>query len=45
MNAKLLSVLLAYPDEALVEALPELRSAAAELPRSERRALELLRSD
>ena len=40
MNAKLLSVLLAYPDEALVEALPELRDAAAELPRAERRALE-----
>lgn len=40
MNAKLLSVLLAYPDEALVEALPELRSAASELPRGERRALE-----
>ena len=40
MNAKLLSVLLAYPDEALVEALPELRDAAAELPRDERRALE-----
>ncbi len=40
MNAKLLSVLLAYPDEALVEALPELREAAAALPRDERRVLE-----
>jgi nitrate reductase delta subunit len=40
VNAKLLSVLLAYPDEALVEAMPELQDAAAELPREERRALE-----
>lgn len=39
MNAKLLAVLLAYPDEELLEALPELREAAAGLPRSERRAL------
>ncbi|HET9243755.1 MAG TPA: nitrate reductase molybdenum cofactor assembly chaperone [Gaiella sp.] len=40
MNAKLLAVLLGYPGEGLVEGLPELRSAAAELPRAERRALE-----
>lgn len=40
MNAKLLAVLLAYPDEELVAALPELREAAAELPRAERRPLE-----
>lgn len=40
MNAKLLSVLLTYPDEALVEALPELREAVARLPRRERRPLE-----
>ncbi len=40
MNAKLLSVLLAYPEEALVDAVPELREAVAELPRGERRALE-----
>ena len=40
MNAKLLSVLLAYPDEALVAAVPELQGAVAELPRAERRALE-----
>ena len=40
MNAKLLAVLLAYPDEALLEELPELRAAAAELPRGERRAVE-----
>jgi nitrate reductase molybdenum cofactor assembly chaperone NarJ/NarW len=40
VNAKLLSVLLVYPDEALVEALPELREAVAELPRTERRTLE-----
>ncbi len=40
MNAKLLSVLLAYPDDALVEGMPELRAAAAELPRGERRAVE-----
>lgn len=39
MNAKLLAVLLVYPDEALLDALPELRHAAAELPRAERRAL------
>ena len=37
-NAKLLVVLLVYPDEALPESLPELRGAAAELPRAERRA-------
>ncbi len=42
MNAQLLSVLLAYPDETLVEALPELREAVSELPRGERRALEPL---
>jgi nitrate reductase delta subunit len=40
VNAKLLSVLLAYPDDALRDALPELRAAAAELPRGERRAVE-----
>jgi nitrate reductase delta subunit len=40
VNAKLLSVLLGYPDEALVEAVPELREAVADLPRDERRALE-----
>jgi nitrate reductase delta subunit len=42
MNAKLLAVLLAYPDEELVEAVPELRAAADGLSRSERRALEPL---
>ena len=40
MNAKLLSVLLAYPDDTLLEALPALRGACAALPRAERRALE-----
>ena len=40
MNAKLLSVLLAYPDDTLVESMPELRAAAAQLPRGERRAVE-----
>ena len=40
MNPKLLSVLLAYPDDPLLAALPELRAACAALPRSERRALE-----
>ena len=40
MNAKLLAVLLVYPDEELLEALPELRGAAASLPRAERRARE-----
>ncbi len=40
MNAKLLSVLLAYPDEELIDALPDLRQAAEDLPRDERRALE-----
>ncbi|HET7367695.1 MAG TPA: nitrate reductase molybdenum cofactor assembly chaperone [Gaiella sp.] len=40
MNPKLLSVLLAYPDESLLGALPELRAACAALPRAERRALE-----
>ena len=39
MNAKLLAVLLVYPDEALVGAVPELRGACAALPRAERRAL------
>lgn len=33
-------MLLVYPDEALVDALPELREAVARLPRGERRALE-----
>ena len=40
MNAKLLAVLLSYPDVELVSALPELREAAAVLPRAERRGLE-----
>ena len=40
MNTKLLGVLLVYPDDELVAALPELRAATAELPRRERRALE-----
>jgi len=40
VNARLLSVLLGYPDEALVDALSELRAAAAGLPRGERRAVE-----
>jgi len=40
VNPKLLSVLLAYPDDALLEEVPELRAAAATLPRGERRALE-----
>jgi nitrate reductase delta subunit len=40
VNAKLLAVLLSYPDEELVGALPELRAAAAALPRAERRALD-----
>ena len=40
MNAKLLSVLLAYPDDTLVESMPELRAAAAQLTRGERRAVE-----
>lgn len=42
MSAKLLAVLLSYPDEELVEAVPELRAAAGELSRGERRALEPL---
>ncbi len=42
MNAKLLAVLLGYPDEALVEAVPELRAAAARLGRAQREALEPL---
>lgn len=40
MNAKLLSVLLGYPDEALLAGVPELRAAASALPRAERRAVE-----
>ena len=40
MSPTLLAVLLAYPDEALLAGLPELRTAAAELPRAERRALQ-----
>jgi nitrate reductase delta subunit len=40
VSAKLLSVLLAYPDEELVAALPELRQETTQLPRDERRALE-----
>lgn len=40
MNAKLLAALLAYPDEELVAALPELRRAAAGLPRRQRCAVE-----
>jgi nitrate reductase delta subunit len=42
MSSKLLAVLLSYPDEELVEALPELREVAADLSRTERRALEPL---
>ncbi len=38
-SAKLLAVLLSYPDEELVAAVPELRAAAAGLARTERRAL------
>lgn len=40
MNAKLLAVLLSYPDDTLLDGLPELRAAAAELPRGERRGVE-----
>ena len=40
MNAKLLAVLLVYPDAELLESLPELRSAVDGLPRGERRALD-----
>ncbi len=40
MNAKLLALLLVYPDEELIEALPELREAAAGLPRAEHAPLE-----
>ena len=40
MNAKLLEVLLVYPDEELLDALPELHEAAAARPRAERHALE-----
>jgi len=40
VSPKLLAVLLAYPDDALLAGLPELRAAAAELPRGERRALQ-----
>lgn len=42
MNAKLLAALLAYPDEELIDALPELREASGQLPRAGRRALEPL---
>lgn len=42
MRERLLAVLLSYPDDELVAALPELRGAVAELPRTERRALEPL---
>jgi nitrate reductase delta subunit len=42
VNPKLLAVLLGYPDEALRDALPELRAASSTLPRAERRALEPL---
>ena len=40
MSPKLLAVLLAYPDDALLAGLPELRAAAAELPRGEQRTLQ-----
>jgi len=40
VSPKLLAVLLAYPDDALLAGLPELRAAAEELPRGERRALQ-----
>jgi nitrate reductase delta subunit len=40
VNAKLLAVLLVYPDEELVAGLPELRAAAVQLSRGERRAVE-----
>ena len=40
MNAKLLSVLLAYPDEELLDSLPELRRAATELPRGQRASVD-----
>ena len=40
MNAKLLALLLVYPDEELLESLPELREAAAGLPRAEHASLE-----
>jgi nitrate reductase delta subunit len=39
VNAKLLAVLLVYPDAELLDDLPELRGAVDELPRGERRAL------
>jgi nitrate reductase delta subunit len=42
VNARLLGVLLSYPDAALLEGLPELREAHAALSKSERRALEPL---
>jgi nitrate reductase delta subunit len=42
VSAKLVAVLLGYPDEALVDAVPELRAAAAQLPRAQRDALEPL---
>ena len=42
MNAKLLSVLLAYPDEELTGALPELREASGQLPRAEAACGEVL---
>lgn len=40
MNAKLLSLLLVYPEEELVAALPELRDAATALPRGQRGGVE-----
>lgn len=40
MNAKLLSLLLVYPDGELIAALPELRDAATALPRAQRDAVE-----
>lgn len=40
MNAKLLSLLLVYPDGELIAALPELRDAATALPRAQRGAVE-----
>jgi nitrate reductase delta subunit len=40
VNAKLLAVLLLYPDEELLASLPELSEAAAELPRGERASVD-----
>jgi len=42
VNAKLLAVLLVYPDAELLESLPELRQAVDGLPRGQRRTLGLV---